>query len=46
MDEREYPDISSFRGKLSRENNPDPWAFRRAQYVKMLLDSKREWNYL
>ena len=38
MDTKGYADLPAFRGKLSAERNPDPWAYRRAQYVKMLLD--------
>jgi len=38
MDEKGYNNLSDFRGKLAAANNPDPWAFTRAQYVKMLLD--------
>ena len=38
MEEKDYANLAAFRGKLSAERNPDPWAYRRAQYVKMLLD--------
>ncbi|MBN2049045.1 MAG: dihydroorotate dehydrogenase-like protein [Spirochaetales bacterium] len=38
METKGYPDLYSFRGKLSAKNNPDRWAYRRAQYVKMLMD--------
>ncbi len=40
MDSRSYPDIASFRGKLSAERAPDPWIYTRAQYAKLLLGPK------
>jgi len=40
MDEKGYADLASFRGKLSREKSPDPWAYTRAQYVKLLINPK------
>ncbi len=36
MDQKGYKTIDEFRGKLSQENNPDPWAYTRAKYVKVL----------
>jgi len=40
MDGRSYSSIDAFRGKLSAEKTSDPWAYTRAQYVKMLLNPK------
>lgn len=40
MDARSYSSIEAFRGKLSAEKTSDPWAYTRAQYVKMLLNPK------
>jgi dihydroorotate dehydrogenase (fumarate) len=37
MDRKGYASLSDFRGKLSYRNNPDPWVYRRAQYVRLLL---------
>jgi dihydroorotate dehydrogenase (fumarate) len=37
MDSKRYRNIEDFRGKVSREKVGDPWAFERAQYVKLLL---------
>lgn len=37
MDGKGYKSIDSFRGKLSDKNTPDPWTYRRAQYVRLLL---------
>jgi dihydroorotate dehydrogenase (fumarate) len=37
MAARGYTELGDFRGKLSAANNPDPWAYRRAQYVRLLL---------
>ena len=36
MDQKGYATIDDFRGKMSKENNPDPWAYTRAKYVKVL----------
>jgi dihydroorotate dehydrogenase (fumarate) len=40
MEDRGYETIDDFRGKLSQKNVDDPFAFERAQYVKLLLDQK------
>jgi len=40
MDQRGYSTLSSFRGKLSRRHSADPWAYTRAQYVKLLMDPR------
>lgn len=40
MDGRSYASIDAFKGKLSAGNTKDPWAYTRAQYAKMLLNSK------
>jgi dihydroorotate dehydrogenase (fumarate) len=37
MDGKGYADLAAFRGKMSRKNSSDPWAYTRAQYVKMLV---------
>lgn len=37
MDERYYRDIEGFRGKLSKQHIEDPYAFERAQYIRLLL---------
>lgn len=42
MTGKSYASIESFRGKLSAKSTKDPWAYTRAQYVKMLLGPK-EW---
>jgi dihydroorotate dehydrogenase (fumarate) len=44
MDRRGYSTLSSFRGKLSRRHSSDPWAYTRAQYVKLLLDPREIMN--
>ena len=36
MDGKGYNNLTDFRGKLSMANNPDPWAYTRAKYVKVL----------
>jgi len=38
MMEREYQKVDDFRGKLSQKNCDDPFAFERAQYVRLLLE--------
>jgi len=39
MTDKKYRSISDFRGKMSRENIADPFAYRRAQYVEILMKS-------
>ena len=41
MDDKGYKNLDDFRGKLSRKNSKDPWAFTRAQYVKMLVHPEK-----
>ena len=40
MEEHDYEDLESFRGKMSQKETDDPFAFERAQYVKFLLGQK------
>jgi dihydroorotate dehydrogenase (fumarate) len=40
MDERGYEQLDDFRGKLSQRETEDPFAFERAQYVKLLRSQK------
>jgi dihydroorotate dehydrogenase (fumarate) len=37
MDAKGYKSIDDFRGKLNQKNVSDPYAFERAQYIKLLL---------
>jgi dihydroorotate dehydrogenase (fumarate) len=37
MDRKGYKTLADFRGKLDAENNPDKNAYRRTQYVKLLV---------
>ena len=37
MDRKGYARLADFRGKLSQDDAPDPFAFERAQYVELLL---------
>ncbi|PID94830.1 MAG: dihydroorotate dehydrogenase [Bacteroidetes bacterium] len=39
MKEKEYTSIKDFQGKLARKNLKDPFAYKRAQYVDILLNS-------
>lgn len=39
MDKKGYATLGDFRGKLSVSRTPDKWTYRRAQYVKMLLNA-------
>jgi dihydroorotate dehydrogenase (fumarate) len=39
MDEKGYKSLDDFRGKLSRKNMKDPFAYQRAQYVDILTKS-------
>jgi dihydroorotate dehydrogenase (fumarate) len=40
MDKKGYAQISDFRGKLARKNLKDPFAYRRAQYVDIIMKSE------
>ena len=40
MERREYSIIEDFQGKLSKANLPDPFAYKRAQYVDILMKSE------
>ncbi|OQX29402.1 MAG: dihydroorotate dehydrogenase [Spirochaeta sp. LUC14_002_19_P3] len=37
MDGKGYSSLEDFRGKMSKKNSKDPWAYKRAQYVKLLM---------
>jgi dihydroorotate dehydrogenase (fumarate) len=41
MDRKKYEDINSFRGKLSKKNMKDPFVYKRAQYVDILMKSEQ-----
>lgn len=43
MKEKGYANVNEFKGKLSKKNIQDPYAYHRAQYVDFLMKSK---NYL
>ena len=38
MAEKKYKSLDDFRGNLSKKNVKDPYAYRRAQYVDILLN--------
>lgn len=40
MEKHEYKTISDFQGKLSKNNVNDPFVYKRAQYVNLLLKSE------
>ncbi len=40
MAEHGYESVDDFRGKLSQKKVDDPYAFERAQYVKLLMEQK------
>jgi dihydroorotate dehydrogenase (fumarate) len=40
MNARKYQALDDFRGKLSKKHSKDPWAYERAQYVKLLFESE------
>ncbi len=37
MEARGYSSLDDFRGSMSRKNGSDPWAYKRAQYAKLLM---------
>jgi dihydroorotate dehydrogenase (fumarate) len=40
MERKGYETLDDFRGKCSKSNAVDPYAFERAQYVKIMLEEK------
>jgi len=40
MDHKNYDSIDAFKGKLSRKNQKDPFSYRRAQYIDILMKSE------
>jgi dihydroorotate dehydrogenase (fumarate) len=40
MEQKNYNTIDSFRGKLSKKQMKDPLAYKRAQYVDILMKSE------
>jgi dihydroorotate dehydrogenase (fumarate) len=40
MKKKSYESLADFQGKLSQEKLPDPFAYRRAQYVDILMKSE------
>ena len=40
MDKKNYSQISEFQGKLARKNLSDPFAYRRSQYVDIIMRSE------
>ncbi|MFY0690004.1 MAG: dihydroorotate dehydrogenase-like protein [Cyclobacteriaceae bacterium] len=45
MDAKGYKKLDDFRGKLSKANMTDPFAYKRAQYVDILLKSEIHMQY-
>jgi dihydroorotate dehydrogenase (fumarate) len=39
MEKKNYKDLAAFRGKLSQKNTNDPFVYKRAQYIDLLLKS-------
>ena len=44
MDRKGYASIDAFRGKLSRKSINDPFVYKRAQYIDMILKSEEYFN--
>ena len=40
MDAKGYAALDDFRGKMSKKNSKDPWAYERSQYVKLLFQAE------
>jgi len=45
MHRKNYKEIDDFQGKLSKHNLTDPYAYKRAQYVDILLNSELFMSY-
>jgi dihydroorotate dehydrogenase (fumarate) len=44
MEEKGYNKLSDFRGKLSAKNTTDPYIYKRAQYIELILKSNEILN--
>jgi len=44
MEKKSYKSLDDFRGKLSSNNTTDPYAYKRAQYVDILMKSDNIFN--
>ncbi len=44
MDRKEYENLDAFRGSLSRQAINDPFVYKRAQYIEMILKSEEYFN--
>ena len=40
MEDNNFKSLDDFRGKLAKKNLKDPFAYKRAQYVDILLNSE------
>ena len=45
MDRKGYKSLEDFRGKLARKNLKDPYAYRRAQYIDILLNADQIFRF-
>ena len=45
MDRKGYKSIDDFKGKLAKKNLKDPYAYRRAQYIDILLNSEQIFKF-
>jgi dihydroorotate dehydrogenase (fumarate) len=45
MDRKGYKSLEEFRGKLAKKNLKDPYAYRRAQYIDILLNSDQIFKF-
>ena len=41
MESKNYKNLAAFRGKLSQKNTNDPFVYKRAQYIDLLLKSEQ-----
>lgn len=44
MDKKDYANLDAFKGKLSKKNVNDPFAYKRAQYVDIMMKSEEIFN--
>jgi dihydroorotate dehydrogenase (fumarate) len=45
MDKKGYQSLGDFHGKLSKRNTADPYAYKRAQYVDILMNADLFMHY-
>ncbi|MFO7895749.1 MAG: dihydroorotate dehydrogenase-like protein [Candidatus Cloacimonadales bacterium] len=41
MQKNHYETLADFQGSMNKQNNPDPWVYTRAQYVRLMMNPEK-----